>query len=1634
MAAFHIQFISEILEAFGQLPIILCGDFNSRHPLWFDSTTNKNGYILKSIIEEQNLFVHNLKIPTCRNASIIDLTISNKHSIGLIHNWRTSALSVTSDHLAILFDIFNMINLANNNRQTSTWKFREKSANWTKFAESISPSDLLDLNSASKHIVNCEDIDNVVNKLTNLVIEAAYSSLDVKHHTSINTTTSKNWWNKELQQLKEHLHYLRNLYYRGGNLNPSIYRAARNKYLRAINRAKKTSWKIFIEENESTNAFGNAYRIFKRLRSADIQVGIPLLNKTAECMREQKMKEMLTAFFPDDDVRLDNEEHTLIRNHIPSFTNREIIFITEKEIKDLCSNLNIRKAPGPDNVSNYMIKHLLLSILPSLVKLFNECLVLGYYPESWKHSVLKIITKPQKADYEAINSYRPISLTSNFSKIFETIIKNKILNYYNHNNLLSHRQHGFTKRKSTITALDKITETILKHKQNELVALIAIDISGAFDNAWWPALIKRMDEDHVPAVLIKIIQSFLNRRRKTSLTFSNTTISKYLSKGCPQGGPLSPLLWNIVLNDLLINFASPNSEIICYADDVSIVCWHKTIEGLKNETERTLNYVIQWCTRNKLKLSPEKTGLIHMHGKQNIPMGTPNFIIKPVEEVKILGIKFSNHRIKSKINFTPHINDILCKINRMKNLLFSLCGKMWGLDAKKRLILYKTLFRPILTYGSEIWYKFINKRSKQRLNSQQYQILLWVVRAYKTTSSNCIHSLSKIPILTDQIESLIIKYDLANLSKEEINVFRPHAPTIIHNYIESRMAETIANTNETFRKFFPFGIPFYFRPNFYNSQFVTGHGNFGEFLSKIGATDDPSCFCGKENQDSMHLLMECPIFHSYRSPKMSKQTMLETSLDKDKEIKDLINALSKRLDSWGERLESLLSAIDDRVENINQTLQQLEESSAITKSRERNLIFYRIEQDNNEDCREWIRKVIEENMQKMEKINITQCHRLSRKPGAPILIEVPEQNDRSTLFTAAFNFRGTKISLSKDYRMRMREQRCILNVKRRELVEKGDINIHTGTYGYLHNPLERPLLLSPDRKSRDPVLSKHWEQLINFLDNNLLTIINSRTISDKTGNCTFISSRGSSAVDYFIISYSLLEHVVDLKNLDNNQVSTDQNLDSLVNTFSKQILNVMLAADMRIKVRPGRPKSKPWYNKECYLAKNLLRQALQPLRKRTLTQTTIFMSQIGINFNKKKYLQEKQELLKNAYDRKRPIYSSPIDPELYCEISITEITREISSQANEKACGADEIPNEALKTLPFEHLFTLKNIFNRIINSGLYPLIWSKSIIHPIFKSGDRDNPSNYRGIALISNLSKLFTSILKLQLRNWIEGRSIIPENQAGFRKGYSCQDHIFTLLSLIQLNNKLERRKLYAFFVDLKKAFDTVPHSLLWSKLGELGLDFHFVNLIRNYFKQMTTTVRWNELFTEPIKIRSGVLQGEPLSPYLFILFIMVFRNGGRPAKSNKWFWGDQLLTATSKYLYLGYPLTTTFSFSQVASYFKGKALAASSEVWKIMEKSRLNSIGSSMKLLDSIILSTLLYSAPIWANEKNKILDQIQNKYLRRLLNLLGNKPGYIIRMESGHFSLGVTATKLILKFWLRILKMEKSRLPAICLAQL
>ncbi|MCB4748423.1 MAG: hypothetical protein LGB54_07550 [Sulfurovum sp.] len=103
----------------------------------------------------------------------------------------------------------------------------------------------------------------------------------------------------------------------------------------------------------------------------------------------------------------------------------------------------------------------------------------------------------------------------------------------------------------------------------------------------------------------------------------------------------------------------------------------------------------------------------------------------------------------------------------------------------------------------------------------------------------------------------------------------------------------------------------------------------------------------------------------------------------------------------------------------------------------------------------------------------------------------------------------------------------------------------------------------------------------------------------------------------------------------------------------------------------------------------------------------------------------------------------------------------------------------------------LVQLFNKLCDEGIFPKEWSKSITVPILKKGDANILDNYRGIALTSVLSKVYTHILNKRLTGWEEQEEKILEQQAGFRTGYSTMDHIFTLYRLVQI--------FYVTFVDL-------------------------------------------------------------------------------------------------------------------------------------------------------------------------------------------------------------------------------------------
>ena len=130
--------------------------------------------------------------------------------------------------------------------------------------------------------------------------------------------------------------------------------------------------------------------------------------------------------------------------------------------------------------------------------------------------------------------------------------------------------------------------------------------------------------------------------------------------------------------------------------------------------------------------------------------------------------------------------------------------------------------------------------------------------------------------------------------------------------------------------------------------------------------------------------------------------------------------------------------------------------------------------------------------------------------------------------------------------------------------------------------------------------------------------------------------------------------------------------------------------------------------------------------------------------------------------------------------------------------------------VPYMELF-----FNILFDSSFFPDAWNTSIIVTLFKKGNTKDPNNYRGISLLSTFSKLYTSILNNRLTFWAESYEKIVESQAGFRKGYSTTDNIFILQSVIQRYISRIRGKLYAVFVDFRKAFDFVYRTQLWSIL---------------------------------------------------------------------------------------------------------------------------------------------------------------------------------------------------------------------------
>ena len=216
-----------------------------------------------------------------------------------------------------------------------------------------------------------------------------------------------------------------------------------------------------------------------------------------------------------------------------------------------------------------------------------------------------------------------------------------------------------------------------------------------------------------------------------------------------------------------------------------------------------------------------------------------------------------------------------------------------------------------------------------------------------------------------------------------------------------------------------------------------------------------------------------------------------------------------------------------------------------------------------------------------------------------------------------------------------------------------------------------------------------------------------------------------------------------------------------------------------------------------------------------------------------------------------------------------EVSEIVSGCKSKTSYGHDEISMKTVKYVIKQIVRPLTYIFNRSLITGIFPNDMKTAKVIPVFKSGDRLQFSKYRPISLLPQFSKILEKIFNKRLMSFIENHHVLTDRQYGFRSNHS------TLLALTEFVEKVtsaidKQESTIGVFIDLKKAFDTVDHKILLSKLQCYGIRGLALDWITSYLANRGQYVCYNNSNSELNNIKCGVPQGSILGPVLFILYI--------------------------------------------------------------------------------------------------------------------------------------------------------------------
>ena len=768
--------IQKVIDKYNKTDhIVIAGDLNARvgkSPIpnvcgtYGEETINENGKVLRNFatfneLKLTNTFfkkkdIHKYTWAARGSRSLIDYVIVNDKLKNLVKDTTVNrGAELYTDHYLVTTDLYilakwknNTLSKRNNNKEKD-----KKEIFKTYLLQDSSIRDMFQ-NRMTQYLIEVKTEDNIEKEyrnIKNIILKTSREVLGTRRN--VKKKKGLNYWNEEIERaIKEKkIAYMRYLQDRSQE-NERNYKLKRNIAKAKVKESNQESWNKFLAtiEHDIYGRQNIAWKVMRHLKSTDRDVA------KLTCIPKEEWTKYYSELLHDEDIE------DVLEDEIEEKT---VDMITLDEMQEEIRKMKNRKAPGTDNIPIEIFKYGGLILQFRLLHILNMCWRSKQIPKEWETA--KVISIFKKGQRNECRNYRGISLLNVMYKIYARIITSRLKVITETH--ISEEQNGFRKGRACIDNVFTIKQIIEKRREFNLETHMAfIDLQKAFDKVNRLELWNILNNKGYPSHIIKVIRSLYKDTKMVIEIDGEITEELKTNQGLKQGCSLSPILFNIYLDEILkewkqkvhkgINLGrSRTLNVLMFADDIVLIF------DTEDRLQKAVYELNKICKEYNMIISENKTKIMAFQGRNPVrsKIIIEDSILEQVSHFQYLGCDITY----------KHDQDVDKKIQKFQ----AVCGTIKRTFKNKvrqetQLRYYSVMALPVICYGSETW--TVKEKDKSRIQAAEMRFLRSVkgcTREDHIRNVEIRKELQVIPLL-EQIENYREKWTnhLSRMTEERI--------------------------------------------------------------------------------------------------------------------------------------------------------------------------------------------------------------------------------------------------------------------------------------------------------------------------------------------------------------------------------------------------------------------------------------------------------------------------------------------------------------------------------------------------------------------------------------------------------------------------------------------------------------------------------------------------------------------------------------------------------------------------------------------------------------------------------------------------------------------------------------------------